>query len=540
MSIETINLERCTGCGTCINACPMDVIRRDFDREEISPCSAACPAHIDIRGYIRLMTLGKFDEAIALMREANPIPAITGHICFHPCEGECARQHVDEAVNINGLERSLADYWLNEKPTPALRIYQSKIGIIGSGPAGLAAAYDLGRMGYPVTVFEKDFDPGGMLRTAIPEYRLPGNILTAQIGYIEGLGVAFETGVAFGKDLTLDGLKSKGYEVVLFALGAPQSKKIAIEGADLEGVLWGLDVLRSVRLKKKVTIGNRVTVVGGGDVALDVAMIARRLGAKEVKLVCLESREGMVAHKESLEAAIAEGIEINPGWGPKRLVGANGRVAGIELIRCLSTLNRYDEFKPTFDETTTQTIESDTVIFAIGQSTDLTCLPVDIENDGTCVKVDPLTLETTVPGVFAAGVIVPGAGQGSVIQAIAAGKEAAVSMDRYLRGEDLKAGRGDKPRRVKKPPLEGVDLRPRQKAKLLPVDQRKGSFKEIKEGLEREAAEEEALRCMGCGSKAFIKYLDDCQCCEACEHDCPNEAIYVSPEKYGPLVLCWR
>jgi NADPH-dependent glutamate synthase beta subunit-like oxidoreductase len=538
MSIQTINLELCTGCGTCVNACPMDVIRRDFDKEETPSCSLECPAHIDMRGYIRLMTLGRYDEAIALMREANPLPAITGHICFHPCEEACARKEVDEAVNINGLERYLADYWLKEKATPARQIYKRKVAIIGSGPTGLAAAYDLVKMGYAVTVFERNSVLGGMLRTAIPEYRLPENILNAQINYIKDLGVTFQPGVAFGKDLTLNDLKNKGYDAVLLAVGAPDSTKITVEGVDLKGVLWGLDVLRSVRLKEKVSIGRRATVIGGGDVAIDAALTARRLGAKDVKLVCLESSEEMPAHKEGIETVLAEGVEINSNWGPKQVTGVKGKLTGIELVRCLSTFNRYDEFQPTFDEATTRTIESDTVIFAIGQSTDLSCLPIEIENDGVCVTVDPLTLETTVPGVFAAGVIVPRTRTGSVIHAIGAGKEAAVSIDRYLRGEDLKTDRGAKPIEVKKPPVEGVDLRPRQNAAVLPVDQRNGTFKEIKGGLDSDAAEEEASRCMGCGSKAFIKYLDDCQCCEACEDDCPTDAIYVSPEK--EVMVCWR
>ena len=540
MSIQNIDLDKCTGCGTCVNACPMDVLRRDFNREETPPCTLTCPAHIDMRGYIRLMTLGKFDEAIALMRKANPIPAVTGHLCFHPCEGECARKEVDEAVNINGLERYLADYWLHEKATPTRQIYTAKTAIIGSGPAGLAAAYDLVRMGYPVTIFEKDPVLGGMLRTAVPEYRMPANVLEAQISYIKGMGVVFKTGVSFGKDLTLDGLRKEGYAAVLLALGAPESKKIAVEGAELKGVMWGLDVLRSVRLKEKVKIGNRVTVIGGGDVAVDGALTARRLGAKNVKVVCLESREQMPAHKEGLEAAIAEGVEINVSWGPKRVIGSGGKVTGIELVRCLSVFNWFGDFTPTFDEKTTQSVDSDTVIFAVGQATDMTCLPVDIEGDGSCVTVDPLTLQSSLHGVFAAGVIAQASGPGSVIDSIAAGKRAAVSMDRYIRGDDLKVGRDERPIAVKKPPQQGVDLKPRQNATLLPIDQRNDSFREIREGLDSESAEEEALRCMGCGSKAFIRYLEDCQCCVACENDCPHEAIYVSPEKSDPLAVCWR
>ena len=540
MAIKQIDDAKCIGCGVCVNSCAMDVLRLNHfltDKEEITPCRSACPAGVNMRGYIYLLTQGKLEEAMKLIREELPLPAVTGHVCFHPCEKECARKEVDEAVNINALERYVADYWLQEKAKPALRIYLRKVAIIGSGPAGLAAAYDLVKMGYPVTVFETQPLPGGMLRTGIPEYRLPGNILDAQIDYIEGMGVDFKTGVSFGKDLTLSGLRKKEYQAVLFAIGAQQSRKIDIDGAQLTDVLWGLDFLKDVKLKRKVRVKDRVVVIGGGNVAIDAALTAIRLGAKDVRIVCLECREEMPAHEEAIKTAMDEGVDIRVSWGPKRVVGDRKRVKGIELIRCLSVYDKTGKFKPSFDENTTRSMETDMVIFAIGESTDLSVLPGGMKTDNNHILADPVTLETGLPGVFAAGVAV--SGPGSVVEAIASGKKAAVSIDRYLRGIDLNAGREAEVKVVKKPPLEGIEKRPRQATALLPIDQRKRSFSEIKAGFGKETAEQEERRCMACGSKAFVKYIEDCMTCYTCERDCPEKAIFVSPEHISPGVSSW-
>jgi NADPH-dependent glutamate synthase beta subunit-like oxidoreductase len=540
MAIKQIDDAKCIGCGVCVNSCAMDVLRLNHfltDKEEITPCRSACPAGVNMRGYIHLLTQGKLEEAMKLIREELPLPAVTGHVCFHPCEKECARKEVDEAVNINALERYVADYWLQEKAKPALRIYLRKVAIIGSGPAGLAAAYDLVKMGYPVTVFESQPLLGGMLRTGIPEYRLPGNILDAQIDYIRGMGVDFKTGVTFGKDLTLSGLKKKEYQAILLAIGAQQSRKIDTEGAQLTDVLWGLDFLRDVKLKRKVKAKERVVVIGGGNVAIDAALTALRLGARDVRMICLECREEMPAHEEAIRTAMDEGVDISVSWGPKRVVGDRKRVKGIELIRCLSVYDKTGRFKPSFDENTTRSMETDMVIFAIGESTDLSVLPGGMKTDNNHILADPVTLETSLPGVFAAGVAV--SGPGSVVEAIASGKKAAVSIDRYLRGIDLKAGREAEVNVVNKPPREGIEKRPRQATSLLPIDQRKRSFREIKAGFDKETAEQEERRCMACGSKAFVKYLEDCMTCYTCERDCPEKAIFVSPEHISPGVSSW-
>jgi NADPH-dependent glutamate synthase beta subunit-like oxidoreductase len=540
MAIKQIDDAKCIGCGVCVNSCSMDVLRLNqflIEKEEITPCRSACPAGVDMRGYIYLLTQGKLEEAMQLIREALPLPAITGHVCFHPCEKECARKEVDEAVNINALERYVADYWLKEKAKPALRIYHGKVAVIGSGPAGLAAAYDLVKMGYPVTVFEAQPLLGGMLRTGIPEYRLPGNILEAQIDYIKGMGVDFRPGVTFGKDLNLSSLRKQEYQAVLFAIGAQQSKKIEIDGARFPGVLWGLDFLREVKLRREVRVKDRVVVIGGGNVAIDAALTTLRLGAKDVRIVCLECREEMPAHDEAVKTAMDEGVDISVSWGPKRVVGDCKRVEGIELVRCLSVFDDTGKFNPSFDEKTTRFMEADMVIFAIGESTDLSVLPRGMKTNNNHIVADPVTLETNLPGVFAAGVAVTG--PGSVVEAIASGKKAAVSIDRHQRGKDLKAGRQTEVKVVKKPPREGVEKRPRQAISLLPVEQRKSNFNEIKMGFDKDRAEQEERRCMACGSKAFIKYLEDCMTCYTCERDCPEKAIFVSPEHVLPRVSSW-
>ncbi len=540
MAIKQIDDAKCVGCGVCVNSCSMDVLRLNqflTEKEEITPCRSACPAGVNMRDYIYLLKEGKLEEAMNLIREALPLPAITGHVCFHPCEKECARKEVDEAVNINALERYVADYWLQEKAKPALRIYSRGAAIIGSGPAGLAAAYELVKMGYPVTVFEAQPLLGGMLRTGIPEYRLPENILDAQIDYIKGMGVDFRTGVTFGKDLTLSELRKNGYEAILVAIGAQQSRKIDIDGVQLPDVLWGLDFLREVKLKRKVRVKDHVVVIGGGNVAIDAALTALRLGAKNVQMVCLECGEEMPAYEEAIKTAMDEGVDIIVSWGPKRVVGDRKKMEGIELVRCLSAFDQTGKFNPSFDEKTTRFMEADMVIFAIGESTDLSILPTEIRAENHHIVVDPVSLATTLPGVFAAGVAT--SGPGSVVEAIASGKKAAVSIDRYMRGKDLKTGRQAEAKVVKKPPREGVEKRARQVIPLLPVDQRKSNFNEIKMGFDQDRAEQEERRCMACGSKAVIKYFEDCMTCYTCEKDCPEKAIFVSPEHVLPKVSSW-
>lgn len=537
MSIKIIDKELCTGCGTCVNACPMDVIRRNFDVPEQAPCTAACPAHVNMREYNHLIMMGRYEEAFEKIREANPLFAITGHVCFRPCEERCARKEVDMAVNINSLERYLSDMMLSEPAKKAKQIYCSKVAIVGSGPSGLAAAYILAVKGYPVTVFEKDNQLGGMLRTALPDYRMPKDVLDKQIQYIKDTGVRFVTGKALGIDFTVESLKEEGYEAVLMAIGASKSSKINVPGKELQGVYWGLDFLQDVVAGKSVNVGKKVVVVGGGSVAIDAAMCAKRIGAETVEVYCLENEEEIPAHEEELRFALEEGIQINPGWSTTEIKGNDGKVTNVSFAKCIAVYDRMARFNPTVDTTITTETEADSIIFAIGQSVDLSGVPEDAILDRAHVKADPLTMETNVEGVFAAGIIVPEVDAGSVIGSIATAKEAAESIDRFLKGQDVREGRGIVAPKVHHPPKEGILPAKRQEPETLTVEERKDNFEEIKKMFTEYEFEKEAKRCMGCGSKSQITYVSECQCCAACEHDCPNGAIYVSPEKnVDPMV----
>jgi NADPH-dependent glutamate synthase beta subunit-like oxidoreductase len=479
-----------------------------------------------------------FVEAIEVLRESLPLPAVTGRVCPHFCEAECTRNNIDNPVNIRSLERFIADYWIEEKAEPIKKIYSAKIAIIGSGPAGLSASYQLARMGYPVTVFEALPVLGGMLRIGIPEYRLPKKVLDAQINYIKDTGVEFKTNSAIGKDITLANLKNEGYEAVFIAIGNQLSRKLDIEGTDLDGVLWGLDFLRDVNLKRTVNIKKNVLVIGGGNVAIDVALTALRLGAINVQLACLESRAEMPAYEEEIQQAIDEGVKINASYGPKRIISDDrNTVTGVELVVCTSVLNEAGQFSPSYDEKSTKTIETDIVILAIGQASDLSMIPEDIKRTayGT-IQVDPVTLETTVPGVFFGGDVT--SAQGTVVNAIAAGKEAAISIDRFLKGNDLKEGRPKKTPIVMNLPKEGPEEITRQIPTVIGIKDRSGNFNEVNNGFNEEAMILEARRCVTCGSRPMVLYPEDCAGCLRCEFNCPQKCIHAVPERMRPL-LAW-
>lgn len=537
MAINQVNTEKCTGCGTCINTCPMDVFRRDVNRAEVPPCAEECPAHIDMRAYMELVRNQDYDGATQVILRSNPLVAITGRVCYHRCESKCARQFVDKAVNINGVERYLGDRLLETHPQPVAPIYTARVAVVGSGPAGLAAAYDLAVKGYPVTVFESDSQLGGMLRQAIPEYRLPTHILEKQLQYIRETGVSFVTNAALGRDFTLDSLKAEGYAAVLIATGASLGKKSDLPGAELTGVLCGLDFVKSVKAGRPASLGDRVVVVGGGNTAVDAALCAKKAGARDVTVVYRRTREEMPATAEEIRMAEEEGVRLMCSWIPVSIKGGTA-VSGVRFIWNTAQPNIFGRSTLRPDESREQTLSADTVILALGEEVDLSVLPEEIHTvDGT-IAVHPVTLETSVPGVFSAGVA--GAGSSSVAEAIGSAMQAAVSIDRFLRHESLTAGRGGKSRKVKHPPREGVALRPRNETEERPVAERMGGFEEIKISFDRPRADQEAARCMACGSKAVAVFDMDCQCCEACEWDCPNEAIFVSPEKKQDIPVYWR
>lgn len=527
--IADIALSACTGCGTCVSNCNMDVFRLETHQEEVAMCTAACPAGIPMRRYIHALRHDDLKEAFDVIKQYLPFPAITGRVCFHPCETGCARNDVDEAVNINSLERYVGDYWLEEKAIPVRRQYVAKIAVVGSGPAGLSCAYFLTHMGYPVTVFEAMDELGGMLRYGIPAFRLPRDVLDTQIAYIRDMGVEFKTNTTIGKDLTLEDLRASSYRSVFFAVGAQLSSKLSIEGSDLDGVAWGLEFLRNVNLKRQPRISGDVLVIGGGDVAMDVAATALRMGANSVQMICLESETEMPARKLCVKEALEDGVVIHPSWGPTMIHGKDGKVVGVEFRRCVSVRNAAGAFGPVFDESVTTFIKADMVIFAIGQKADLSLLPKEITRTGRgSIVVDPITMATSSAGVFAGGDAASGIGTASVVESIRDGREAAISIHRHLHGESVKEGRGTAISVLKRSPKEGMPALPRQVATDLPATQRKASFKEVTSGFTREMARREAQRCMTCGSKARISYQEDCMVCFECALGCPVNAVTVT------------
>lgn len=523
--INVIDQDKCTGCGTCFKSCSLDVFRIDTDQDSRSPCMAACPAGTDIRGYNALVQQGRLTEAARVLLQKNPFPAITGRVCFRPCEKQCARNHVDEAVNINALEQFLGDMSITEEQ-PSVR-HTAKVAVIGSGPAGLSGAWYLARMGYAITVFEAQSRPGGMLRYGIPAYRLPDAIIETQVQRLKDLGVRFLCNTRVGEhgDVTLETLRARGYKAFLLAPGASLSRKISLPGIDLPGVLWGVEFLRAVRGDTPPVLSGKVVVIGGGDVAIDTAISARRLGADSVCMVALESEAELPAYPHNQADARAEGIALHCGWGPVRVEGSES-VKGLTVQRCLAVRDTQGAFNPSFDSQQTMTLEADTVILAIGQTPELTPFAGEVSISArNSIEIHPVTFATSGKDIFAAGDAATG--PASVIQAIAGGREAAISIDRLLRGAQIEANRAMQPPLAENLPGEGIMKLPRNSRPLRAA----AAFEEHKDGLSIDAALAEGMRCMTCGAKARIAYNDDCMTCYTCELRCPSGAIEVHPFK---------
>jgi len=508
----TLKESGCKFCGACVEVCPTGALTdRDVkvaDREAgLVPCSHTCPAGIDVPQYVRLIAEGKFAEAAAVIREKVPFPNVLGHVCHHPCEDECRRGQVNEPIAICALKRFAAEHdtglWKSSlKVAPATG---KKVAIVGSGPAGLAASYYLSKLGHKVTVFESLPEPGGMMWAGIPGYRLPRDALRKDIEEIMKLGVELRTGTPISQDPSA--LRDQGYQAIFLAPGAQLSKKLKIEGIDLEGVLWGVDFLRDINLGRKIQLKDRVFVIGGGNVAIDVALTALRLGAKQVQLACLECREEMPAHPWEIQQAVEEGVALNVSWGPKRIIGDAGKVAGIELVRCTSVFDKEGKFNPCFDNSATTSMETDMVIVAIGQAPDLSFLGKESKVGVTpagLVQANVDTLETNVPGVFTGGEVVTG--PASVIEAVAMGRKAAVSIDRYLGGkgeiDEALIQTGEPSPRLGRE--EGFADKPRTQMPRLPLEKRRGSFVEVELGFDQERAVNEAKRCLRCDLRLEI------------------------------------
>jgi formate dehydrogenase beta subunit len=503
----------CRFCGACAEVCPTGAIQ---DKEAVTasenrkaalvPCKSTCPAEIDVPRYVRAIKDGDFTSAVAAIRERVPFPGVLGYICDHPCEEACRRGDVNQPIAIRELKRFAAEHGAGEGWKEGLARKEDtgkRVAVVGSGPAGLTAAYYLRLQGHDVTVCEALPEAGGMLRYGVPEYRLPRPLLAEEIGEIEALGVDVRTGV---KVESLDSFFADGYDAVVVAVGAHKGQKLRVSGAGSDGVLVGTSFLREVNLGNAVPVGKRVVVLGGGNVAFDCARVAKRLGAEEVTLACLECRAEMLAGADEIAQGEDEGVMVVAARSFTRIATREGKVAGVEFLE-VESFHFDEEGVPQIEvvEGSEHQIEADTVIFAVGQRPDI---PEAFELDRTergLVELDEFTLSTSREGVFAAGDAVTGTA--SAIKAMASGRRAAAAVDKFLGG----GGRLD---RKLAPPLEparclgpGGDFAalPRVAEVCVPSEERVAGFCEVVEGLDEELALAESSRCLQCDLRLKIK-----------------------------------
>ncbi len=514
----------CATCGRCEDACPngikiLEITRtlRRIGPEELTPdkplCVNACPAGIDIPGYLRFISQGNMDEACKLVIEKAPFPGVLGRVCTHPCETACKRGEINQSISICAAKRYAADKagdlteWMSDTAPDS----GHKVAVIGAGPAGLTAGFYLRKKGHQVTVFEARPKPGGMLRYGIPFYRLPVEVLDKEIDLVLSTGINLQTNQKLGVDYEIEQLKSDGFEAVFIAVGAQLSRKIELQGSDLNDVHWGVEFLASVAQGVDVSVKERVVVIGGGNVAVDVALTAIRLGARKVTLACLESQDEIPANPWEIEQAREEGVKILYSWGPDKILENDGKVSGLELVRCTSVFDDQGNFCPYFDETK-KSIEADQVILAIGQTSETAfcqdfCFLDDQQSlpvEKGLIEIKTDTQQTAMRGVFAGGDATNG--PATVIEAIAAGRRAAISIDRYLGGNGkIEAGIRNAEVGTKecgnsydgKRESGFAELR-RIDVPTLPVSERKGGFAEVELGFSDEQAKEEIYRCLQC------------------------------------------
>ncbi len=554
-------LDKCTGCMDCTKVCPVslpDIFNQGLAQrgatyklypqaipnavaieknEAKPPCRLACPSGVNAQGYVALIAKRKFREAYELVRDRLPFPGICGRVCHHPCEEACNRQEYEGPVAIRTLKRFVADYVYGHniqfpviKEPAASRA--ERVAVVGAGPAGLTCALDLRAKGYQVTVFEASAKAGGMMRWGIPAYRLPRPILDREIDDILATGIELRTNTTIAGTAGVQQLLAEGYSAVFLGIGAGRSRTLKIAGMDLDGVMLGIDFLREVNEGKMPPVGRRVVVIGGGNVAVDVALCARRCGAEDVTMVCLECREEMPAYEYEIAEALAEGVKLNPSWGPQAIVGENGRVTGLRTVECTRVFDEEGRFNPEFNSCNEGFVPADTVILAIGQAVAADDFDGFERGPGGTFKTDKLTLATNVPGVFAGGDMV--SGPASVIEAVAAGHEAAISIDRFINGLDLAAGRA-KPEEKRATAEESAAARAKiVRRERAPESQRwteakgdlRGNFAEIGLGYDEETAVAEAERCLNCG------ICSEClQCVAACEAKAIDHSMVATEEE---------
>ena len=571
---SVVDESKCVACGECVDVCPTNALRlgqKLCSKEKIderlvkatprnmewtqanwnsdyrvsrkntlesgtAPCITKCPAHIPVQGYVKLAAQGKYTEALELIKKHNPLPAVCGRICPRLCEEDCTRGDIDEAVAVDDIKKFIAekDMDMAARYIPRKRHDYSdkKIAIIGSGPSGLTCAYDLALDGYDVTVFEKEKRLGGMLMLGIPSYRLEKDVIEAEIDVLREMGVKFRTGVEIGVDTSIADLRNQGFHAFYVAIGAQSGRKLGISGEEAEEVVSGVEFLRKVNLQEETGVKGKVLIIGGGNVAIDVARSAIRLGEViHAEIYCLEERADMPAHEEEIAEALEEGLIIENAWGPDRIILEEGKVVGVEFRKCISTFDKNGRFNPQFDEKNRKTVPCDYVLLSVGQTFSYGELLKGEEVTLTprnTIQVDPVTLQSSKADIFAGGDVA--SGPKLAIDAIAAGKEAAVSIHRFVQpGQSLVFGRDrqayimlDKDNLSE---ITGYDGAPRQRTKHVDGSVAKGTFKDLRGVLTEEQIMMEAKRCLGCGATKTDPYL--CIGCGACTLKCKFGAITI-------------
>lgn len=497
------------------------------------PCRAACPAHTDVQAYVGLIAQGRYTEAFEVITAPNPIASVCSMICHHPCEQACRRCSVDEPLAVRHLKRFAIEKSADYRRAKRRLVQKTKgksIGIIGSGPSGLTAARDLADLGYGVTIYERHPVIGGMLASAIPPYRLPREVLREDIDDVISKGVEVKTGCEIGKDLKMDDLM-RVHDAVLIAVGLSRSRSLNIPGVEGPGVLLAIPFLEDVAFGKKPPLGSKVLVIGGGNVAMDVARSARRLGVKDVQMVCLESAEEMPAWKWEVDEALEEGIKISHRWGPKAVRRENGVVKGLEVVKVMSVFDQDGRFNPSFDNNQVSFIEADTVIITIGQMSDISFLkgsPVKTDERGR-IEWNPATQMSSVKGVFVSGEVVTG--PGSAIAAVANGHRAALAIHLHLQGETIEGALPEQEReKIAQLPaevIEKINREERQKIRHIAPEVRCDTMVHFEIGYDEEEALKEAGRCRGCGGGAVVD-KNKCMACLTCLRVCPYGAPVVT------------
>ncbi len=566
--VSRVDKDKCVACGECVEVCPTNALKlgnklctktpepekkrelphntkwtedkwnSDYriNKEVVvdtgsSPCKAECPAHIGIQGYIKLAAQGKYREALELIKNENPFPAVCGRICPRKCESECTRGDIDDPLAIDDIKKFIAQKDMDSKTrfVPAKKHeYGKKIAIIGAGPAGLSCAYYLAIDGYKVTVFEKQKVLGGMLTLGIPSYRLEKDVINAEIDVLRELGVEFKTGVEVGRDVTLKELRNQEYKAFYMAIGAQSGRYLGLEGEEAQGVVTGVDFLRNVNLGDYSKLNGNVVVIGGGNVAIDVARTANKVGAANVDMYCLENRKEMPALDEEVDEALAEDVKLNNSWGPKKIVTQNGKVVGVEFRKCISVFDATGRFNPVYDDKDTKMIDADHVLISVGQAMNwgsiLDGSKVEL-NPNKTIKADKTTYQTNESDIFAGGDALTG--PSFAIDAIAQGKEGAISIHRFVQpGQSLILGR------VKRDyisfdkenlNLHGYDSIPREKTDHVDGKDSKITFNDLRGTFTEDQIHKETKRCLGCG----VTITDDHTCvgCGACTTRCKLDAI---------------